>query len=38
MSPKDKELQKLKERDYISKHFMCVSVFTLCILNGHFHN
>jgi hypothetical protein len=29
MSPKDKELQKLEERDNISKYPICVCVFTL---------
>jgi hypothetical protein len=29
MSPKDKELQKLEESDHVSKHSMCVYVFTL---------
>jgi hypothetical protein len=29
MSPKDKELQKLEEREHVSKQSMCVCVFTL---------
>jgi hypothetical protein len=29
MSSKDKKLQKLTERDHVSRHSMCVCVFTL---------
>jgi hypothetical protein len=38
MSPKDKELQKLEERDHRSKDSMCIGHVRVCvftILNGH---
>jgi hypothetical protein len=29
MSPEDEELQKLEQKDHVSKHSMCVCVFIL---------
>jgi hypothetical protein len=35
MSPEDKELQRLKQRDHVSKHYMCVFYVILRWEHGH---